>query len=245
MRRRTALATAAVAGGAGLALLAGPVFAATSPTTRTRTTCIGSVQSTAGQMRAGQMGAGQMGAGQMGPGQRFGRGLGTGDHAPGGQGQAGGQLQRDPGANLPASGTLTAAQRTSLAAMAEEEKLAHDVYTTLATSSGDSRFTRIAAAEQRHLVAVRVLLSRYSVTDPTTGTAVGQFRTGTVQSSYDTLVAQGSRSLDAALTVGRTIENTDIADLRTATNGVTAADVTTVYQRLLNGSQHHLAAFGG
>lgn len=234
MRRRTALTTAAVAGGAGLVLLAGPVFAANAPGLpgpRSSAPCAGSTL-TARQQQHGTFGPGAGTADRMG-GQM------------GGRMQNGGRMQQDPAPGLPASGTLTTTQRASLAAMAEEEKLAHDVYTTLATSTGDSRFARIATAEQRHLDAVQVLLSRYSVTDPTAGTAVGRFRTTSTQHTYDTLVAQGNRSLDAALAVGRTIEKTDIADLRSATTGVTAADVTTVYQRLLNGSRHHLVAFGG
>ena len=47
----------------------------------------------------------------------------------------------------------------------------------------------------------------------------------------------------AALEVGRTVETTDIADLRAAAEGLTAPDVQRVYQQLLNASQHHLAAF--
>jgi hypothetical protein len=43
--------------------------------------------------------------------------------------------------------------------------------------------------------------------------------------------------------VGQTVEQTDIDDLRTALNGLTAPDVRQVYARLLAASQHHLAAF--
>jgi hypothetical protein len=222
MRRRTALATAAVAGGAGLVLLATPVLAAdpvTSFRAPTSATCTG--------------------AGPAGTGQRAGNGYGFGM----GPQRIGNQRMAAPAANLPAAGTLTAQQRTTLAAMAEEEKLSHDVYTALAASTSDSRFSRIASSEQRHLEAVRVLMTRYSVTDPTAGKAVGQFTTPAVQASYIALVAQGKQSLADALTVGRTIEKADIADLKAAMNGLTGADVATVYQRLLNASQHHLNAF--
>lgn len=148
-------------------------------------------------------------------------------------------------AALPASGTLTADQKAALLSMAEEEKLAHDVYVALAASSGDSRFTRIAGSEARHADAVRTLLDRYGLADPTAGKAEGQFADPAMASLYTKLVAQGSVSLDAALEVGRTIERMDIADLAKATAGVTAADVRQVYANLTAGSQNHLRAFGG
>ena len=48
-----------------------------------------------------------------------------------------------------------------------------------------------------------------------------------------------------ALAVGVTIEKLDIADLTSAMSGLTAPDVLQVYTNLRNGSERHLAAFGG
>ncbi|HEX3003912.1 MAG TPA: DUF2202 domain-containing protein, partial [Angustibacter sp.] len=149
----------------------------------------------------------------------------------------------DISATLPASGTLTTAQKSELAAMAEEEKLAHDVYTALGERTGDARFARIAASEQQHLTMVRVLLTRYGVTDPTQGRDAGEFATAATTKAYSAFVSQGSASLEAALGVGRTIESTDIADLKQAVKGLDAPDVSTVYDRLTTASSHHLAAF--
>lgn len=182
------------------------------------------------------------------PGYQGGRGMGqhlgpaTGRGM--GPGAGMGWAESDPLAGL-AKGTLTATQKAALADMAEEEKLAHDVYAALATSSGDSRFTRIAAAESRHLTAVRALLTRYGVKDPTAGKAEGVFASARFQQLYRDLVAKGDDSLDAALAVGRQIETADIADLAKASAGLTAPDVRTVYARLGMASQHHLRAFGG
>ena len=232
---RTALVTAAVAGGAGVLLLATPVLADTGwgpgHGVGTRTTA------TSPMCRAWTDGDGTTNGYGMGRGGGMMRGGMTGGGMMGGAG--------DPAANLPAQGTLTDVQKTALAGMAEEEKLAHDVYVALAASSGDARFTMIARSESRHLDAVRVLLDRYDVTDPTAGKADGTFASPSVQALYGKLVAQGKASPAAALQVGVTIEKTDIADLATAGKGVSAADVTTVYQRLSAASQHHLAAFGG
>ncbi len=141
------------------------------------------------------------------------------------------------------SGTLTAAQRLTLQANAQEEKLAHDLYTEFAARYDDPVFDRIAAAETRHLDALRTQLARYGIADPTAGLASGSFSDPTVQATYDRLLAEGLASEPAALGVGRTVETTDIADLRTAAKGLTAPDVQRVYQHLLSASQQHLAAF--
>jgi hypothetical protein len=161
-----------------------------------------------------------------------------------GLGRGAGGSDVDPLAGL-TQGTLTADQKSKLAGMAEEEKLAHDVYVKLAASTNDARFTRIAAAEARHLAEVRALLTRYGITDPTAGKADGQFASQKIQSLYDDLTARGTTSLDAALAVGRDIENLDIKDLSTAGTAVAAQDVTSIYTRLANGSRMHLRAFGG
>ncbi|HEY3478278.1 MAG TPA: DUF2202 domain-containing protein [Amycolatopsis sp.] len=141
------------------------------------------------------------------------------------------------------SGSLSEAQRTTLAANAEEEKLAHDLYTDFAGRYDAVVFDRIARAETAHLDAVRTLMARYGVTDPTAGQAQGHFTTPAVQTTYDKLLAQGASGQAAALEVGRTVETTDIADLRKALDGATAPDVQRIYQHLLTASQHHLTAF--
>jgi hypothetical protein len=182
-------------------------------------------------------GQGKNGQGMNGQGNgRQGRGAGMG--AGGGAGM---------GADLTnvASGTLTATQKTSLAAMAEEEKLAHDLYVTLAARYGTTPFSRISNAETRHLTEVRLVLTRYNITDPTAGKAVGTFATPSTQQLYNKLVAQGTASVDGAYAAARTVEKTDIADLNKAKAGVTAPDVLAVYSHLLAGSQRHLVAFGG
>jgi hypothetical protein len=234
MRRPMIIATAA--GGllaAGLA--AGPALAAgtASPTPSVSTCpCDGT-------------GAGRQG---MQAGWGHGQGQGQGYGARAGMGSGRGPMQAgvhatDPLAGL-TQGTLTAAQKSALAGMAEEEKLAHDVYTTLAATTKDARFTRIATAEERHLTEIRALLKRYQLSDPTAGKAAGQFASGAVQQQYRDLVARGSTSLTAALAVGRNIETADLAALAKARTGLTAPDALAVYDRLTAASQAHLRAFG-
>jgi hypothetical protein len=245
MRRPYIIATTAAGAALAAGLIAAPAFAGSTstatptPSASTSTTCPCGATGTAGGGWGMQYGRGGGAGMAAGSGRTPGAGMGPG------MGRWGsGSTAADPLAGL-TQGTLTSDQKTALAGMAEEEKLAHDVYVALAADSKDVRFTRIATAESQHLTEVRALLTRYGIADPTAGKADGVFATAAIQQQYKDLVARGSASLDAALAVGRDIEKADLAALDKARTGVTAQDVSTVYTRLTNGSQMHLRAFGG
>ncbi|MBG6058148.1 hypothetical protein RCH16_001616 [Cryobacterium sp. MP_M5] len=187
-------------------------------------------------------------------GTGMGMGTGMGDGVADGTGPENGSGMRgdhEPGQGMGtgiadvAGGTVTDGQKATLTAMAAEEKLAHDLYVAFAEKYDATVFSRVAQSETKHLEAVRTLLERYDITDPTVGLEAGKFPADATQKLYDTLLTQGSVSLDAAREAARTVETTDIADLTAASNGVTAPDVLTVYEHLLTASQHHLTAFGG
>ncbi|PWI12708.1 rubrerythrin family protein [Streptomyces sp. Act143] len=161
-------------------------------------------------------------------------------------GDMGGIRQHDGtcgGAALAEQGTLTAAQKATLASMAEEEKLAHDLYAAFAERYDVRVFERIAAAETQHLTAVRTLLDRYDIADPTADRQTGEFTDPAVQATHDRLLKQGDDSLRAALKTGRTVETDDIAALTRALSGLTAPDTRQVYTHLLAASERHLTAF--
>ena len=207
---------------------------------------------TAGVLAAGALVAGPaFAAGPLGDGAGYGPGGGTSTAQGYGPGHGGGMRVEDrgPGAGrgdcllLAPGGTLTDAQRTALQADAQEEKLAHDLYTAFAARYDDPVFDRIAAAETNHLEAIRTLLARYQVTDPTAGAAAGRFTDPAVQATYDDLLAKGSAGERAAFEAGRTVEQADIAQLQATANGLTAPDAQRVYEHLLAGSRQHLAAF--
>jgi hypothetical protein len=145
------------------------------------------------------------------------------------------QLDALPVANL------TPDEIDGLLWMREEEKLALDVYTALYDRWNARVFSNIAAAEQTHTDSVKTLLDRYGLTDPAADTATGVFTDPTIQGLYDDLVAQGSVSLEAALTVGATIEDLDIADLQA--RATTTPDIALVYGNLEKGSRNHMRAF--
>ncbi|MCX4906973.1 DUF2202 domain-containing protein [Streptomyces sp. NBC_00878] len=222
MKRNTKLATAIAAAAAvvtGGILIAGPATAgaAGEQTPSARST-------TQSSMMNGQQHT-----------HRHGDGTGVGD--------GNGPCSLTGTATTAPSGTLSAAQKTTLARMAEEEKLAHDLYTVFAARYDARVFDRIAAAETHHLDAVRTLLDRYDVTDPTTGKATGDFADTTVQATYDRLLKQGTANVDGALKAGLTFETDDIAALTKAQSGLDAPDVEQMYANLLAASRMHQAAF--
>lgn len=139
------------------------------------------------------------------------------------------------------AGALSAQQIAALRALREEENLARDVYT--AVGAGRMIFTNIAASEQTHTDAVRVLLVRYAIPDPAAGRAPGTFESATFTSLYAALVAQGRASSVAALQVGAEIEELDIKDLREMRALFTQADVLATLDLLEQGSRNHLRAF--
>lgn len=146
-------------------------------------------------------------------------------------------------ANWPA-GTLTSQQKATLASITEQEKLSRDLYAAFAARYHIPVFTRIAAAETRHLDAVRTALAAYGVADPTAGKAAGTFATPAVQAKYNSLLAQGTAGQDSALRAGQAVERADIAALSTALKGLTAPRLQNIYDNLLDASRTHLATFG-
>jgi hypothetical protein len=225
---RTALGIIA-AGVTALAIAATPAIAATAAGMGNGTgtgTCTSTGQPAAGQQNM----TGAQGMGGRGQGQ------GMGNRGPG-AGMAG------QGAVTAPMGTLTTAQKAELAAMAEEEKVAHDLYVALAAKYPELRqFANIANAELQHLTAVRTVMDRYGIADPTTGYDAGEFKTDAFQALYDNLL-KGATDTTKALAAGVAVEKADIADLKIAMKDLTAPDVLQVYSNLLRGSERHLVAF--
>lgn len=243
MRHQIALGAGLATGVAALALaispqIAGAVGLGSAGTGQPGCPATGQTSATGGTgqgygpARAGRMGAGMTGrqSSTTAPGRTgAGRGAGTATDS-----------------TVLGTGSLSTASRTTVASMAEEEKLAHDVYTALAARyPAEVRFTRIATSETQHLAALRQVMTAYGITDPTAGLADDRFASASVQQVYDDLLAKAT-TLDAALSVGRAVETKDIADLDAAMAAVTAApDVDRVYSHLRAASQMHLRAFGG
>ncbi len=144
---------------------------------------------------------------------------------------------------LPAAVQLTEAEEQRILYMREEEKLARDVYLTLYELWGAEIFANISESEQRHMDAIKRLITRYGLVDPVVDDAIGMFTNPNFVGLYDELVADGSVSLEEALKVGVRIEELDIADLELALQETSMRAVQRVFQNLLNGSYNHLDAF--
>lgn len=138
--------------------------------------------------------------------------------------------------------TTTGLTNTQLTRMRDEERMARDLYTQLAASSGETLFARIARSEQRHLGAVERLMASQGMNLHAAGSTVGRYAEADLQSAYSAWLAQGRASDQAAYKVGVELEKQDIADLKglTVRSGTAGARVVTA---LLAGSEHHLTAF--
>lgn len=200
----------------------------------------GGGQAAAGQVRAGDQSGNPTGAGPMRYGKGQDNGTGAGPMAGRGTGQQG---SGDCLTTAPAA-ELTEEQQATLIHMRQEEQLAHDLYVALADKWDNDTFTRIAASESRHMVAVQRLLDRYGLTVPAPEEGE-KFADDGLQQLWDELLEKGMTSQDAALEVGRTVERADIADLEAALADGQPADIARVFENLLAASKHHLAAFGG
>jgi hypothetical protein len=138
---------------------------------------------------------------------------------------------------------LSDMQKEGLVFMAEEEKVARDVYLHLSDTWGERVFSNIAKSEQRHMDAVERLINQYELELPSTMEHQGVFENEELQAMYDELIEKGDSSLNDALEVGVAIEEKDIADLEELLAEETPSQLEKVYGKLLDGSFKHLDAF--
>jgi len=139
---------------------------------------------------------------------------------------------------------LNDTERDGLLYMAEEEKLARDVYENSYETHQLPIFQNIASAEQTHIDAVKVLIDRYDLEISSTDER-GLFVDAKLQTLYGELVERSNESLKQALQVGALIEEIDIVDLQTHMNETDNDDIILVYENLEKGSRNHLRAFVG
>jgi hypothetical protein len=145
--------------------------------------------------------------------------------------------------SIPAE-SLTQAEIDALTTMREEELLAHDVYIQLYALYKMPIFNNISQSETQHTLAIKTLLLKYDLPDPAIDHVAGVFVNTDLQALYTALVAQGSGSLNAGLTVGATIEDLDINDLHNhIAIDIDNQDIFFVFGNLEKGSRNHLRSF--
>lgn len=152
-------------------------------------------------------------------------------------------LKQDDYFNALPTENLSQAEKDSLIQMREEEKLAHDVYTTLYETWGEKIFQNISDSEQTHTDMVKALLVKYGINDPAENKAIGEFTSSDIQKLYTELVNQGKTSVISALKIGALVEDLDIDDLNKLSKTVDNQDILTVYNNLEKGSRNHLRSF--
>lgn len=138
---------------------------------------------------------------------------------------------------------LSEDEKSALLYMREEEKLARDVYLTLAEKYNLNVFNNIANSEQKHMDTIKILLDKYNLEDSVTSNEVGQFNNSDLASLYTSLVEQGSVSEIEALKIGATIEDLDIKDLTDDLAKTDNQDITQAFESLRDASYNHLRAF--
>lgn len=139
---------------------------------------------------------------------------------------------------------LSASEISALTIMREEELLAMDIYTSLYKIYPMPVFNNISKSEFQHTTAVKTLLDKYGLPDIAADHVTGVFVNTDIQNLYNSLLAKGKVSLIDALTVGATIEDLDIRDLKDhMEKDVDNADILFVFTNLQRGSRNHMRAF--
>ncbi len=137
--------------------------------------------------------------------------------------------------------TLLPEEVEGLMLMREEEKMAHDVYSSFYDKFGLRVFANIANSESKHMEAVLWLINSYKLTDPASN-ELGVFENADIQNLYNKFMAEGVNEVEA-LKIGAFIEEYDIADLEKLISETGNMYIVRVYTNLLNGSKNHLRAF--
>jgi hypothetical protein len=179
------------------------------------------------------------GAGMMGGGTAAGM---MGTRTSGMMGQNGVGMMGSLAITAP-SGSLSAAQKTALAAMAEQQQLARDLYQAFATRYDNVMFDHLADAATYQIDAVHTLLTRYGITDPTTGRSAGSFSDPAAQATYNRLLTQGQTGYNDALRAAGSLEAAHTTILTSDLTGLSAPDVRQVYTRLLANAEMYQAMF--
>lgn len=139
---------------------------------------------------------------------------------------------------------LTTEEKNHLIYMREEEKLARDIYLTLADYFDSNIFNNIASAEQRHMDSVKRLLNKFGLLDPVADdeNEIGIFTNPEFAQIYQNRT-KTDVTIKEAIETGIFIEETDILDLQKAIAETNNIDILNTYENLLRGSRNHLRAF--
>jgi hypothetical protein len=135
---------------------------------------------------------------------------------------------------------LTEDQIADLEFIYEEEKLARDLYARLDEEWNLPAFDNISQSEEQHIAALEALFDKYDLETP--DSASGEYNNTELAEAYEEFLEKGLESEEAALELGRELEEKDIEDLEEFMRDATP-DFEAVYSNLKDGSENHLESF--
>jgi hypothetical protein len=140
-------------------------------------------------------------------------------------------------------GGLSEPEMEAILFMREWEKLARDAFVVLGEEWDAEVLYRMAETEETHAAAIKALIDRYGLRDPSAETWEGYFLNEELLALYRQLVRQGRQSQAEALKVGARIQEISILELREYRAETDDEDVQLVYENLLRASRNHLRVF--
>lgn len=124
----------------------------------------------------------------------------------------------------------------------EEEKMARDLYQSLAKKWNLRPLDNIARAEQQHMNRVSALMKQKGMTIPVEAKS-GHFTSLEIQRFYRDWEAIGLQSATDALRIGATVEDRDLFDLERIAKTTQDPDIKALCETLRRGSAQHMRAF--
>ena len=140
-------------------------------------------------------------------------------------------------------GQLSEAEVEAIHYLREVEKLARDVLLAFDEQWQAGEFGRVAESENTHTEAIKALIDRYNLWDPSSVTWDGYYNNEELLALYRQFKRQGERSLVDAIRVGATVQEISILDLREYRAETDDEDLQMVYENLLRASRNHLRVF--
>jgi len=140
-------------------------------------------------------------------------------------------------------GQLSESEVEAIHYLREVEKLARDVFLALDEQWDVEGLRRVAESEDTHTEAIKALIDRYKLWDPSSVTWDGYYNNEELLALYRQFKRQGERTLVDAIEVGMMVEEISILDLREYRAETDDEDLQMVYENLLRASRNHLRVF--
>ena len=135
-------------------------------------------------------------------------------------------------------------QKEMLFFIYQEEKMARDVYVTLAkTYKNETMFRVMQIAEDKHLECAKGLCDIYGVDRSSVDEdLIGELESPLLKTLYDVYIEQGKSSLRDAIEIAEFMEDTHKDMVEHASVGM-PSDVVSVYEKLKKGSLNYPDTF--